>query len=285
MHARIRSSVGMLAGLALVAPASVRAQDYPEPQQYPPQPAPQYPQPQYPPPQYPPPQYPPPPSQYPEPAYPVQQYPQPGYGPTGQPPPSYYAPAPTPTYPPPRYAPPPPAPMYAPAPVPLYRQGFLWLPYVGANIPVGDAADIYGTGFRLGALFGLNINSFLSLNAELCIDALSVKTTPGVSRSGAEVDFTFSPLFHAAVPGLEFVLGPKLGSFYMSGSESAAEYTASYSGEGLAYGFNAGVFLSLGRVALGGLLSYTGRTFENCSDCSEYGYTDHVFGLVGALMY
>jgi hypothetical protein len=38
-------------------------------------------------------------------------------------------------------------------------------------------------------------------------------------------------------------------------------------------------------VALGGMLSYTGRDFQSCDYCNGYGYTDKFFGLTGAIMY
>ena len=288
----LQTTLALLA-VAALAPTAARAQAYPD-QPYPQQGYPQQQQEQ---------QYPQ--QQYPQQGYPQQQYPQPDYQqqpgyqqpqnyppqgyapPANQPPPGYYAPAPA--YPQqPTYSPPPPPPAYVPAPstVPRYRQGFLWMPYIGANIPVGDAADAYGTGLRLGALFGLNINSFLSLNGEMTIDVLNFKTGSGVSASGAQVDFSFSPLFHFSAPMLEFVVGPKLGSFYMSETVSeAGTMDSTYSGEGISYGFNVGVFIPIGRIAIGGLLSYTGREFESCADCSLYGGTDNFFGLTGAILY
>ncbi len=281
------------------------------PQQYPAQPGYQQPQPGYPqPPQgyqqpqpgYPQPQpgYQQPPQGYPQPQPGYQQpqaYPPPqGYAPRGNPPPpGYYAPPPRygrrPTYaPPPAYAPPP--------PVPPYRFGFLWMPYIGVNVPVGDTSNGVSTGLRLGGIFGFNVGPFLSLNGELTIDVLNLDAGSGQSATGAEVDLAFSPLFHLDLPGLEFVVGPKLGFFGMSASSSRSGYPDStFSGNGLAYGFNAGFFIPLGRIAIGGLFNFTGRSYSHqcysnystnysdvCGDVSG-GSDDKFMGFSGALMY
>jgi hypothetical protein len=273
-------SLGLLVAGAVV-PLAAQAQTAPD-QQYQPQPGYQQPQ-QYPQPGYQQPQQGYPQQQpYPEQNYPQpQQYPQQGYAPQGNPPPpGYYAPQPT-------YAPPP---AYAPPPSePAYRRGFLWIPYLGFNVPTGSSSDWASTGLRLGGIFGLNVGPFLSLNGELTIDLLNMNTVPGVSATGAEVDFTFSPLFHFDIPGLEFVVGPKLGFFDYSATQSQSGYSdVTYSGSGLAYGVNAGVFVPLGRIAIGGLLNYTSRHFSNSNACdTDYCTTgtDKFFGFSGALMY
>ncbi len=230
--------------------------------------------------------------------YPQQGYQQPpgyppaqGYAPQGNPPPpGYYAPAPRPAYgPPPGYGPPP---SYAPPPVePAFRRGFLWMPYIGVNVPVGDTSKGVSTGLRLGGLFGFNASPFLSLNGELTIDVLNLDSSMGTSASGAEVDFAFSPLFHIDLPALELVVGPKLGFFAMSATFSESGYPdTTLSGSGLAYGFNAGVFIPLGHIAIGGLFNFTGRSYfssclnDVCGDASG-GSDDKFFGFSGALMY
>jgi hypothetical protein len=234
---------------------------------------------------------------YPQQPYPQQGYQQPpayppaqGYAPQGNPPPGYYATAPRPAYgPPPGYGPPP---TYAPPPVePAFRRGFLWMPYLGVNVPVGDTSNGVSTGLRLGGIFGFNVGPFLSLNGELTVDVLNLDSAAGMSATGAEVDFAFSPLFHIDLPALELVVGPKLGFFGMSATYSQSGYPDStFSGSGLAYGFNAGVFIPLGRIAIGGLLNFTGRSYSSacqnnfCADVSG-GSDDKFFGFSGALMY
>jgi hypothetical protein len=219
-----------------------------------------------------------------------QPYPQQGYAPQGNPPPpGYYAPQPQPAYGQQPAYPPPPA--YASQPTePAFRRGFLWMPYLGVNIPTGSSSDWASTGLRLGGIFGFNVNPFLSLNGELTIDILNMNSAPGSSITGAEVDIAFSPLFHYDLPGLEFVVGPKLGFFGYSATASESGYSdVTYSGSGLAYGVNAGVFVPLGRIAIGGLLNYTGRHFSTSSACdtdycADTG-TDKFFGFSVALMY
>ena len=237
---------------------------YQQPQGYPDQPQPGYQQPQ--------PGYQQPPQQYPQ-QYPQQGYPQQGYPQQANPPPpGYYAPPPQPAYgQQPTYAPPP---AYAPPPGPAYRRGFLWMPYIGVNVPVGVSSNGDSTGLRLGGIFGFNVGQFLSLNGELTVDILNLDGGSGVSASGAMVDFTFSPFFHFNVPGLEFVVGPKLGFFDTSSTYSQSGYQDStYSGSGLAYGFNAGVFIPLGRIAIGGLINFTGRSYS--SYCQNDSYTNY----------
>ena len=243
-------------------------QQYQYPQQYQqPQPAqpgqqPQYPQ-QYPQPQAYPQQYPQP-GAYPQPAqqpqaYP-QQYPQTYQQPQGYPQqPGYYQ---QPAYPAPVAA--------APVPAPRHR-GFMFMPYLGLNFPVGDAGDGYSTGFRLGGLMGGYVGPHFSINGELSIEIMNLDVPSGVDATEVLAAFTLSPLFHFGPPRLDFVIGPRLG-FYadaasMSASGSSSETT--YSETGLAYGFNAGAFFQLGRIWLGGLLSFTAH--DASESCVDYG--------------
>jgi hypothetical protein len=245
-----------------------------------------------------------------QPSYqPPQAYPPPqGYAPQADaPPPGYYAPQPAygqqPTDgQPPAYAPPPayvPPPAYAPPPtVPPYRRGFLMMPYLGLNVPVGSTSDGISTGLRLGGIFGWHVGRFLSLNGEMTIDILNFDTGPGVSATAAAVDLTFSPFFHFGLPQVEFVVGPKFGFFGKSVtlSESGSQ-DSTYSGGGLVYGFNAGVFIPLGRIAIGGLFNFTGRSYSSwCSNDSSTNYSqvcttdrsgpdDKFIGFSGALLY
>jgi hypothetical protein len=242
--------------------------------------------------------------QQPQPSYqPPQAYPPPqGYAAQAEaPPPGYYAPQPAygqqPSYgPPPAYSPPP---AYAPPPTePPYRRGFLMMPYLGLNVPVGSTSDVISTGLRLGGIFGGHVGRFLSLNGEMTIDILNYDTGSGVSATAASVDLAFSPFFHFGTPQLEFVVGPKLGFFATTVTFSESGYQDStYSGSGLAYGFNAGVFIPLGRIAIGGLFNFTGRGYSRwCINDSSTNYSqvctdnpggpdDKFIGFSGALLY
>ena len=254
---------------------------YQQPQGYPDQPGYQQPQQQYPQQGYPQ-------QQYPQQGYPQQQtYPQAqSYPPQGNPPPpGYYAPQPA--YSQPTYAPPP---RYAEPAGPPYRVGFLWMPYLGVNVPTGKGSDGYGPGLRLGGLFGFNLPPFLSLNGELTIDILNPDTS-GVDVTEVMVDFTFSPLFHFRIPQVEFVVGPKFGYFAYDLSYSAnGSASTDESGSGYAYGFNAGVFVPLGRIAIGGLFNFTGRHFNSyCAESTCFDVTGgsdaKILGFSGALLY
>ena len=254
---------------------------YQQPQQYPAQPGYQQPQQQYPAqPGYQQPQ------QYPQQDYqqPQQQYPQqPGY----QQPQQYPQQQPYGAQP--AYAPPP---AYA-APVlePPRHHGAMMMPYLGFNFPTGDAATGYSTGFRLGALFGAFAGPFVSLNGEVSIDLLNPDSGSNSSVTDVMLDLAFSPLFHFGPPRMDFVVGPKLGLFYegMSYTSYGTDYSAS--AYGVVYGINAGAFFSLGRISIGGLLSYSIHSYSSACDyngtCGDAtGFPDfNVFALTGAMMY
>jgi hypothetical protein len=199
-----------------------------------------------------------PPAGYPPPGYGPQPYAQPGYGPQPAYPPAGYA---QPGYAQPGYAPV----AYAPAPPPsepAYRRGFLAMPFLGVNIPVGDASDAFDAGLRLGGLFGGHVSPELSLNGEFTLDVLNPKgVTSGYDVTAVAADFAFSPLLHVLGDKLDIVIGPKLGFFgyAVSFKDSSGNTLMDGSAQGLAYGFNLGVFGGVGNMAIGGLLSYTGR--------------------------
>jgi hypothetical protein len=298
----------LLAGA--LAPSAVQAQTDPN-QPYPPQPGYQQPQPGYQQPQpgyqqpqgYPdqqPQQYPQQGYQQPQPGYQQpqpypqqgnqqpQQYPQQGYQ---QPYPQQGYQQPQPYGPQPGYAP---APAYAPPSEPRFRRGFIILPYLGLNVPVGEGSDGFSAGLRLGALFGWHVGPSVSLNGEFNIDVMNIKNSSSTDTNPSLVfvDFAFSPLFHIALPQLEIVVGPKLGFFGASSSYDYAGSTYTGSGSGVTYGLNTGVFFPLGNIAIGGLLNYTVRSFSSCNNTSgstaDYcitGPDEKIFGLSGAMIF
>jgi hypothetical protein len=254
-------------------------QGYQQPQQQYQQPPQAYPQQQY--------------QQYPQ--YQQQGYAQPqaypsaqGY-PANQPPPGYYAPQPAyrqPTYHQPAYAP---APTYAAEPP--YRVGFLWMPYIGVNIPTGDLSDSYSAGLRLGGIFGINLPPFLSLNLELTFDWLNPKYAD-YDTTEIMYSFSFSPLFHFRFPQLELVAGPKFGYFghYVS-FDQTYDTSSDFTESGYAYGINLGIFFPLGRLSIGGLLNYTGHhvtsscnVYNECADVYN-GADYNLLGFSLALLY
>ena len=234
---------------------------YPQPQAYPQPGYPQaYPQPGYPQ-AYPQPGYP---QAYPQPGYP-QAYPQPGYPPQAVPPPGYYAP--------PAYTAPlpyePPQSNDLPPTRPAYRRGVVFMPYFGLNSVVGSGSDGYSAGYHLGGVLGGHIGPVFSLNGEMALDIMSPKSG-GPDADGSQVyfDFDLTPLVHFGIPYLEFVMGGKLGVFAYAGSSRASgqyQSKTDYTGSGLAYGFTAGVFIPVGRVALGTLFNFTGHSFSDSS--------------------
>jgi hypothetical protein len=174
------------------------------------------------------------------------------------------------------------------------------MPYLGLNVPVGSGSSQYSTGLRLGGLFGFNLGPSLSLNGEMTIDIMN-PDWGGSSGDVTEayVDFAFSPLFHFGTPQLEFVVGPKLGFFGEAANVSyASGPDDKYSGSGLVYGLNAGVFVPVGNMAIGGLFSFTGHSYSKmCTNDSTTGYVDlcgdasgtvagsKVIAFTGALLY
>jgi len=143
---------------------------------------------------------------------------------------------------------------------------------------VGQYSDGYSTGLRMGALLGVHIGPFLSLNGELGVDVMNPNAgdtyTGTADRTEASFDLTLSPLFHFGVPDVEFAVGPKIGWFTFAGSSRLSDgdrgpsYTLDYGGHGIVYGFTAGAFVPIGRMALGGILSFTGHDFSgfHCSN-------------------
>jgi hypothetical protein len=270
----------LMSGVALAQNAPP-PQGYPDPNaqpQYPPQQQPpqQYPQqPGYPQqqPGYPPQDYQQQPQQQQQPGYPPQQYPQqpgypqqqpgypqqqPGYPPQQYPQQPGYAPPPgygtPPGYGPPAgYSPPP---TYAPSP-PAGHHGLLLMGYLGIHAFEGAAGDNYGPGLRVGGMLGFYLNPVVSVNGELSIDIMNLKTDTGFytsDDSAARVVFSFSPLFHLPVnPQMEVVLGPKFGAWvdtFTFSDNSSADIS------GYLLGLNAGVFVRTGRMSLGGLFSF-----------------------------
>jgi len=249
-------------------------QPYPQqayPQQYPPQQQP-YAQPGYPP-QYPPAQQPGYPPQYPPQPPPGQPYPQQGY-------PQQY-----------------PAPGGYPPPPPQGHHGLLLSGYIGIHSFRGQVGEPFDPGLRLGGLLGVYVNPVASLNGELTIDALNIKSSFIGNASGARVALSFSPLFHLPAGNLELVLGPKFGVW---ATAISGDYgfggTSNVSANGYLLGLNAGLFARLGRMSIGGLASFeAGYVSRVCDDFSgvqqcgdpigSEGDADKILSLTGALLF
>jgi hypothetical protein len=143
---------------------------------------------------------------------------------------------------------------------PGFRRGFLAMPYIGLHIPVGSSGDAFDPGFRVGTFLGGHINPMFSLNGEITIDVMNPKNvSSGVDVTEVMVDLLFSPLVHFGNGQIEGFIGPKFGGFGMSASAKMAGLSMDGSARGLAYGFNLGLAVPVGNIAIGGLISYTGR--------------------------
>ena len=143
------------------------------------------------------------------------------------------------------------------------------MPYVGANLALGDTSKAYNLGYRVGVIGGLHVLPLLSLNGELTVDRPDpVDVENGYQFKATAVDLAFSPLFHIALDRGDVVIGPKIGAFRYTTS-LGADWTGNPPEDntdyGLAYGLNLGAFGGVGDMAVGVLLGYTGRhAAEKC---------------------
>jgi hypothetical protein len=137
----------------------------------------------------------------------------------------------------------------------------LIVPYVGFHAVEGIVANDYDAGLRIGALIGSRVARAVSLNVELATNFLSLKneTNARTAPSGHDLTIAFSPLFHGAMGGGEFVIGPKLGFWSSSISQDSTTTQDAFqaSQTGWAFGFNMGAFGGVTEdVALGGIVAY-----------------------------
>ena len=134
------------------------------------------------------------------------------------------------------------------------------MPFIGVQIPVGSYGDAYDAGLKVGLLMGGHLSKVVSLNGELNFELLNANSRAGDGTVTAFfVDALFSPLFHFGTPKIEGFVGPKLGYFGFSLSQSYESESASKSAHGLAYGLNAGLGFPVGNIAIGGMFSYVRR--------------------------
>jgi hypothetical protein len=173
----------------------------------------------------------------------------------------------------------------------------LIVPYVGFHAVEGIVADNYDAGLRIGGLIGSRIARSVSLNVELATNFLSLKneTNARTAPSGHDLTIAFSPLFHGAMGGGEFVIGPKLGFWSSSISQDASSTQAALqaSQTGWAFGFNMGAFGGVTEdVALGGIVAYQ-MTFlsQSCTrggideGCTSSGFPPQILSFAVAAMF
>jgi hypothetical protein len=167
--------------------------------------------------------------------------PQPGYPyAPGSPPPQVYS------YPPPGYAP----------PRRLRRKrGFLMMPFLGIHSYQHQEAYNTDPGLRVGTFVGGRINDIFSANAEVRLDVTNPGDLPAGTESGEwAFTATFSPLFQLPAGPVEFVLGPKVGGFYVNQRLSDTTDRVLIEGYGVVIGGNIGVFVPVSPTASLGLL-------------------------------
>jgi hypothetical protein len=134
-----------------------------------------------------------------------------------------------------------------------YRNGLLFMPFVGVHRPFSDA---FSLGFRAGFLAGYHVLPFVSVNGELAFDLMDANNVSEPNYVKAYVaDLALSPLYHLQLAWGDIVVGPRIGGFRSACSDYSHEEIA----HGLAYGLNAGIFGRVGAMALGMLLGYTRR--------------------------
>ena len=184
------------------------------------------------------------------------------------------APPPVPAYPPtPGYRAPPTSSYYE-APRPARPRRFLALPYIGTHSYQSGSTRAYFPGFRIGGLIGARVTEQVSLNWELTFDVSNIETSPPappVTTSSSDssefaFDFAFSPMVHLPAGPAEFVLGPKLGVFWVhTDVHTNSSFTGvSRQGTGVLGGLTVGTFMSVsGPVSLGVLLSGELRKIEH----------------------
>jgi hypothetical protein len=183
----------------------------------------------------------------------------------------------------------------APPPPPAGHRGFLLMGNLGVNAFLGSTGDAYGTGLRLGGMFGFFLTPQFSLNLELMLDVLNLNSNSfeaQVGMHGLRGVLAVSPLYHVpTASNLEFVIGPKFGGWTTSLSDDNED---GYSYGGYLFGLNAGLYVRSGSVYWGGLL-----TFENSivtQVCDRYAGEDvncdaatgdpqKVVGITGSVLF
>ena len=157
-----------------------------------------------------------------------------------------------------------------PVEVPAFRRGLLLMPYLGANLALGDTSKAFNLGYRVGAIGGWRVLPFLSLNGEFTIDRPDpVDVESGYLLKATAADLAFSPFFHIALDRGDIVMGPKIGAFRYTTSLGtgwdSGEPSKDGTDYGLAYGLTTGVFGEVWDLGVGVLLGYTGRhATEKC---------------------
>jgi hypothetical protein len=177
---------------------------------------------------------------------------------------------------------------------PNYQHGIVFAPYLGFNLPLGTASEHYSAGLRLGALLGWHVTPGLSVNGECSLDFMNADSDSSYWSSFWRprefyVDATISPLVH--IRSSQIVVGPKLGWF----SNARSSPILTWNGQGFLFGINAGLFMPIRNVMVGGLLSAVMREFTSFScvdhnpealeNCGYHANPTTTVGLTGAVLF
>jgi hypothetical protein len=186
---------------------------------------------------------------------------------------------------------------FEPAPQESQRSIGVIIPFLGIHSFQNDSATNLDAGLRLGVLTGGRVSDVLSLGGEGAVDFVNPNNVPsGVNVTAFQFHVAFSPLLHATSSKAEFVIGPKLGWFWLSEDASGGGQSASSSAHGYLYGLNIGAFGAINdTVSLGGLVSFDfERATEVCltvpgspEACTSSGLdnTAKVLGVTLALLF
>ena len=129
------------------------------------------------------------------------------------------------------------------------------LPYVGLHSYQNQDASYYGPGLRVGSLFGGRLGNLVSINGEVTFDRANINAVFPLQQWFFRT--SLSPLLHLAAGPVELGLGPKLGIYSVSTSQSDTSLTIKTASSGYSTGINAGVFAALSaQTSIGGLLSF-----------------------------
>lgn len=148
-----------------------------------------------------------------------------------------------------------------------FERGVLFLPYLGAVLPLGSDGYTAGQGF--GAMIGVHVTPGFSLNSEINFEFMN----PGPLATETQVDYALGALLQGMMGRRLLVLGFKAGAFNLTRSvaqlERVASSETSYSATGFVWGVTMGGFIPVGPAALGCLARLTVRHLS--SNCGEDG--------------
>jgi hypothetical protein len=136
-----------------------------------------------------------------------------------------------------------------------------------------DTGLSLGIGPHVGGMIGYRFMEQVSLNAEVSLDIPHAELSSSFTSIDAQrLAFSVSPLYHIDAGAVDFMVGPKLGFWTSTFSQSDSLGTATLTYTGWMAGVTAGLYYKVGRIGLGGLASFDyAPVLQGCStnDFSE----------------